>query len=98
VFLQAVGVLLTFEFYLFGLKGAGIDKLCSLEPGCQSLRSSIGVEENVTILEVLHIRTVLQVLLEGIAAFKRGDGSIVDLEVGSVFGIERSSHSCRRSV
>jgi hypothetical protein len=88
-------MLLTFEFYLLRLKGAGIDKLCSLEPGCHSLRSSIGVEENVTILEVLNIRTVLEVLLKGIAALKWGDRRLVDFEVRSGFGIERSSHSWR---
>ena len=57
-----------------------------------ALRSGIGVEENVTVLEVLSIRTVCQILLERVAALKWGDLRLVDLEIGGVFGIEGSSH------
>src|SRR5689334_18039787 len=57
-----------------------------------ALRSSIGIEQNVTVLEVLSTRTVCQVFLKRVTAFKWGDGRLVDLEVGGVFGIEGSSH------
>jgi len=58
------------------------------------LRSSIGVEENMSVLEVLSVRTVLQVLFKRVTAFKWGDGRLVDLEVWSVFSVEGGSHGC----
>ncbi len=48
------------------------------------LRCRIGVEQDVSILEILRGWPLLQVLLEGIAMFDGRDGGHVDVRVGGI--------------
>lgn len=51
-------------------------------------RCSIGVEEDVAVLQVLGIGTSLEMLLKGVAALDGRDGSTVDGVVGHDRGDE----------
>lgn len=55
------------------------------------VRSGVRVEQDVSVLQVLHIRTVLEVLLQAVAALQAaggGDGRLVNVGVshGEGFG------------
>ena len=53
------------------------------------LRGGVGVEEDVSVLQVLWVGAGLEVFLEGVAAFEGGDGGGVDF--GGLGGV---GHGC----
>ena len=77
---QVVCRLLTLKFHLLGLESSATCQYGILDLARDS-RSSIGIEQDMAILQVLSLRPVLEMLLERVAAIDRGDGSLVDLDV-----------------
>lgn len=55
-------------------------------------RSSIGIEQDVPVLQILSIWSQLEVFLERVAALERRDGILVDFQVGSVFFVQIVRH------
>ncbi len=71
VLLQAVIVLLTLKFQLLGLEGPA--QGTSTKAACVATfnsRSSVCVEQDVSVLQILGLWSHLQVFLEGIAALE----------------------------
>lgn len=60
----------------------------------QYSRSSMGVKEDVSVLQVLGVRAQLEVFLEGVAALNGRDGTLVDLEIRCGSLVEIVGHCC----
>ena len=58
----------------------------------KALRRGIGVEQDVTVLEILWIRAMLEMLLQGVSTFNWGDGAFVDLEIGCGLVRDKGCH------
>jgi hypothetical protein len=99
-FPKVVGCALAFELESFGLEGAvtwSAEGTCGMEQGAQmpdwewgSLRSCSGIKQDVSVLQVLSFRALLQVLLQAvaplIAAHGRDGGSIDGVSVNRIHG------------